>query len=199
MSHILTSEGLYFEFEEPERHNYSLKERAHALSHICRYTGHCKWFYPVSQHAVYVSYMVPEEDAPEGLGHDDSEAYLGDVSSPLKRLLPDYKCRETLVETAIAKKTGLRFPYPPSVKEADMRVLMTEKLYVMPKPAPGQPAVEWPGYEPYPNLKIRRIPIWMARLAYLDRHAEITEEGTWFQKLRIKLGLTPLVLLRPSK
>jgi hypothetical protein len=141
--------------------------------------------------------MVPDEDALEGLHHDDGEAYLGDVSSPLKKLLPDYKCREYTVEVSIARATGLRFPFPPSVKEADMRVLMTEKPVVMPKPRPGQEDVPWPDYKPYPNLKIRRIPIWMARLAYLDRHTEITKEGTWFQKFRLKVGLTPLVLLRP--
>lgn len=198
MSHILTNEGQYFEFEKPHEHKYKLKEIAHALSHICRYTGHCKWFYPVSQHAVVVSYMVPPWDALEALHHDDSEAYLGDVSSPLKQHLPAYKEMEHAVEAAIAEQLGLRFPYPSSVKVSDMRVLMTEKIYVMCKPAVDAPDVKWPPFEPYPNLKIRRMPIWMARLAYLDRHAEITKEGTWFQKFRIRVGLTPLILLRPS-
>lgn len=196
MSHILTIGGQYFEFLKPELHTFKLDETAHALSHICRYTGHCKKFYPVSQHAVIVSYMVPSEDSLEGLHHDDCESVLGDVSSPLKSHLPDYKAIEKSVEAEHASQLGLRYPYPPSVKLADMRVLMNEKMWVMPKPRADAPEVKWPDYAPYPGLKIKPMSPWMAKWAYLDRHAEITGEGTWFQLFRLRLGITPLTLLK---
>ena len=56
-----------------------------------------------------------------GLLHDASEAYLGDISGPLKRLpaFDGYREVEEHVERVIAAKYGLPFPYPPIVKVCD--------------------------------------------------------------------------------
>ena len=58
--------------------------------------------------------------------HDSSEAYLGDVHSGLKRLLPDYLAIEETWEGVIAKRFDLPFPYDPAVKRADLTLLATE-------------------------------------------------------------------------
>lgn len=195
MSRILTNAGVYFHLRSPEKHKYCVKEIAHALSHICRSTGHTKWLYTVAQHAVYVSYLVPPGDALEGLHHDDSEAYLGDVSSPLKALLPAYKSLELEVEQEIAGQLGLRFPFPGTVKLADMQLFLNEKRDVMATALEEEDEDQL--FKPFKGLKIRKLPIWAVKLAFLDRHAELTKEGTWFQLLRLKMSLTPLVLLKP--
>ena len=123
---ILLYSGNYFNFLQPETHNYLIRDIAHSLSLTNRYSGHTKYAYNVAQHSVLCSYLVPEEYALEALTHDASEAYLGDIASPLKQLLPEYKVIEAKVEAAIAKQYGLCYPFPYCVKEADMRMLRTE-------------------------------------------------------------------------
>lgn len=105
---------------------------AHALSLINRYTGHTVVPYSVAQHSVHVSNLVADEHALWGLLHDASEAYLGDVSRPLKSMLPDYKRLEEMVQRAIADRFALGWPIPAEVKAADNVALMAEKRDLMP-------------------------------------------------------------------
>lgn len=112
---------------KPEEYEYDIEEIALALSNICRYTGHVNSFYSVAEHSVLVSRIVPVEFALCGLLHDASEAFLGDVSSPLKKLLPEYKRIEERVEAAIARHFNLPFPYPEAVHQADKRMYWQER------------------------------------------------------------------------
>ena len=73
-------------FNEPFVPNiYSI---AYSLSFINRFTGHAG-AYSVAQHSILVAQHLPEEFKLSGLLHDATEAYLSDVSSPLKRLMPE--------------------------------------------------------------------------------------------------------------
>ena len=139
---IMTASGKYFDFLNPTQESIDINDIAHALSHLCRYTGHTREFLSVAQHSVMVSYHVPHECALAGLLHDATEAYVGDMSRPLKLLLPEYQEIEARVWAAIAKKFGIPENLPPEIKHADNVALMTERRDFMP-PHSGSAANEW--------------------------------------------------------
>lgn len=127
---ISTWSGRWFDILAPQDYEYDIEEIAHSLSNLCRYTGHTNGFYSVAEHSVLVSRLVPDNLALRGLLHDASEAFLGDVASPLKKLLPEYKAIERSVEQAIANYYGLPFPYPAAIKEADKKMYWQERQSV---------------------------------------------------------------------
>ena len=104
---------------------------AHALSLLCRYGGHVDRFYSVAEHCVLMSHAVSPEHALWALLHDATEAYVVDVPRPLKRSLPEYQVVEEKVMIAIAEKFGLSMPMPTEVKDADNRILLTERNMLM--------------------------------------------------------------------
>lgn len=109
-----------------------LSDISHALSMLNRFTGHSKCPYSVAQHSVMVSKLCAPEHALWGLLHDASEAYLGDIASPLKAMLPEYQKLEDHFQQTIAKAFYLPWPMPADVKHCDLRALMAEKRDLIP-------------------------------------------------------------------
>lgn len=137
---IMTASGQYYDFLNPDPDTFEIEDIAYALSNTCRYGGHCKPYYSVAQHCVYVSQLVPAEFALHGLLHDGSEAFVGDLPSPLKRLVGDeYKKLEKLAEDVIFEKFNV-VNTPEShriVKEADLIALRTERDVLLPEGSEG--------------------------------------------------------------
>jgi 5'-deoxynucleotidase YfbR-like HD superfamily hydrolase len=138
MTSVQTYSGEYLDLLAPHRCEFSLIDIAHALGNTCRFGGHVSQFYSVAQHSVLVSELVPHEHAWCALMHDAAEAFVGDIPSPLKDLLPDYHKIERRVHDAIRH----RFNVPPityPVKQADLVMLATERRDLM-----AEQTREWP-------------------------------------------------------
>lgn len=129
---IQTFTGKRFYPISPEPGDVVLDDIAHALSMLCRYGGHAHRFYSVAEHSVLMSRAVSPENALWALFHDAAEAYIVDVPRPVKQYLYNYKDIENGILTAIATRFDLPGNFPLEVKEADSRIMLTERAVVMP-------------------------------------------------------------------
>lgn len=84
---IETVSGKKFHLLTPRQEEIDIEDIAHALSMICRYTGHLKVHYSVAEHCVRVAEITPTGLKFAALLHDAAEAYVGDVNHPLKALM----------------------------------------------------------------------------------------------------------------
>ncbi len=112
---------------------------AHALSLMCRANGHIKHFYSVAQHCLNCS----REAEARGLSteiqlacllHDASEAYISDITRPVKRSLPQYLEFEEVLQNQIFDKFRLAHMAEEDflqVKEIDDCLLYYELLELM--------------------------------------------------------------------
>ncbi len=169
MSWIQTHSGLAFDLAHPSPEMVRIEDIAHALAHLCRFTGHARVFYSVAQHSILVSERCADEDALWGLLHDGSEAYIGDLAKPLKGLgeMTGYRELERRVGAAVSAHFGLASAMPESVRKADLGMLATEAQQLL-----GTPPRSWElGVEPYPDLGIEPLPPARAKQAFLERYA----------------------------
>nr|CAB4128429.1 COG1896 Predicted hydrolases of HD superfamily [uncultured Caudovirales phage] len=135
---FLTSTGIWFDLNAPDPQDVRIADIAWALANVNRFGGHvgaCS----VAVHSLnvmerfvrkfgYLRQSYPNA-ALHALLHDASEAYLGDVISPLKVLLPSYRELEARVQAAIWEAFELDAPDPQvaaAIKEADIDVYARE-------------------------------------------------------------------------
>src|SRR5262249_28036751 len=128
--------GAWFDFCSPAESPFVIEDIAQGLANICRYSGQCSRFYSVAEHSLLVSEVAVGFEF-EALLHDAAEAFVGDITRPLKQMLPEYKRIEREVETAVFRKFGIPSPLPIAVKNADLRVLAAEQRQIMPKGTDG--------------------------------------------------------------
>ena len=128
---ILTRSGRHVTLMNPDPEEIDIADIARGLSLECRFSGQCLDFYSVAQHSVLVSRIVTKEYALEALLHDASEAFIKDMPSPLKKLLPEYRRIERTLERVIRRKFGLSEKMSDPVHLADRILLATEKRDLM--------------------------------------------------------------------
>lgn len=130
----------------PEIDDINITDIAHALSNLCRFTGHTKRFYSVAEHsarmAEYALRLGQPNVAKYALLHDASEAYLCDLARPVKHLpqMEPYRTAEAVLQTCINAAFDLTDPPPMLLATLDEMFLYTEAATLMPT------ATTWPGY-----------------------------------------------------
>jgi hypothetical protein len=170
---IQTFTGKRLDLSPPEPSQIDIEDIAHGLSMLCRFNGQCTKFYSVAEHSVHVSYEIAPKLALVGLLHDAAEAYLGDVPSPLKGQLSQFKTFEKQMDKAVGEKFGIEYELfaGRELKKADVQLLIDEKAVVMvnvPEPWPsGAPEVK----------DTNRIKCWgpdEAKARFLERFGELS-------------------------
>lgn len=123
---ILLESGKFYSYLNPEKNDWTIEDIALSLSNLCRYSGQVGKFYSIAQHCYHVSYAIDQRYALDGLLHDGVEAFMVDVPTPLKVLLPDYKALEEKHEAELFSRFGLEYPMRPEVHKADREMLLAE-------------------------------------------------------------------------
>lgn len=141
---IETYSGEFFDYLDP--YAIDLGDIARALSYTARFGGHTERFYSVAEHALLVAKIAAHENAtgPERLAalhHDDHEAYLGDLPTPLKRLMGEgYTRMANLIDREVADLIGLpdvSVFHSDAVKRADWLALCVEAHLLKPSGGKG--------------------------------------------------------------
>ncbi len=142
MSHITTFSGEDFDPLHPDVAKIHITDIAHALSMMCRANGHFSRFYSVGQHCVNcaVEAQARSYSKKVQLGcllHDASEAYIADITRPVKPYLSNYMEIEERLQSLIYQKF---IPEPLSsedfaqIKQIDDLMLVCEFNTLMCKP-----------------------------------------------------------------
>ncbi len=109
---ILTFTNTLFYPLAPEEEEVKIEDIAHALSQMCRANGHFKTFYSVAQHSINCSQEARTRKLSQKIQlacllHDASEAYISDVTRPVKCHLAEYREIEHKLQQVIYAKFGI--------------------------------------------------------------------------------------------
>lgn len=140
---ILTHLGKRMNLLDPRPEDVCLEDIAYALARLNRFTGHADPSWSVGQHSLFCAELARLQGGSLELQrscliHDFAEAYLGDVSSPLKACISGYRSMEVLHFHAICKALGLSaeeewmHDHQPKVKAIDQRAFEIEVQTFMP-------------------------------------------------------------------
>ncbi|MGI5958108.1 MAG: NUDIX domain-containing protein [Massiliimalia sp.] len=163
---ITTYSKIHMNPLKPKPEDICSEDIAHALSQMTRANGHFPEFYSVAQHCL----ACAEEAKARGysdrvvlacLLHDASEAYLSDITRPVKGHLPSYLEIEKVLQKTIYIKylsSDLTSEEAQLVKNVDDTILYYEFLHYMgEKLMPKAPAVtQIPEFSSQPMVQVER-------------------------------------------
>lgn len=127
---IQTAGGLHFRLAAPD---FDLADISTGLGFSCRYNGQISRFYSIAEHSVLVADLMAAftgGDPMEGLLHDATEAYLTDVPSPFKQLLPDWQKLDKALDAKLREHFNLPAEKTAECKRADWLALFIEAYHL---------------------------------------------------------------------
>jgi len=138
---VVTYSGNVIDLFKPDPTLILLEDIAHGLSNICRWNGATKSFYSVAEHSVAVARHVSLGEQLAALFHDAEEAYWGDITRPVKAMLPS-KVIEAILNfrQVIFDKYGI-LPITEQINEADDKEIMWDYENLI-------KANKWEGWKP---------------------------------------------------
>lgn len=195
-TYIRTYSGAKYWPLDPRPEDVRLIDIAHSLANQCRFTGHTRKRYSIAEHVCRMAMWAAEGlDIPRCplwgpefhllpaymfaelvLHHDDPEAYLNDLSRPVKHSpqLAEYRNADAENEAVINKTFGLY--YSPAVskeiKDLDRRMLSTEQSQLM------RGSMSFPQSAPLP-IKLKCWGPARAKYTYLWLHFRFNGLGRW--------------------
>ncbi|MDO4621178.1 MAG: HD domain-containing protein [Lachnospiraceae bacterium] len=142
MSYITTVTGKHFDPVNVVPEDIDLQDIFHALSLLCRANGHVKYFFTVAQHSINCSLEAQARGYSKRvqlacLLHDAAEAYLSDITRPMKAGMKEYqKTEENLLRHIWDKYLDGRLSEEEyaQVFDIDDDMLAYEFLKLMPEP-----------------------------------------------------------------
>lgn len=136
---ILLRSGVYLDLADPDCARVSPIDIASGLRQL-RFSGQTPRPYTIAQHSLLVLRLVEPVAAEIGgengqalrrcaLLHDAAEAFIHDITRPLKSLLPDYREIEQQFEQRLFSQLGVVWNKPRReiVKRADLQALAIER------------------------------------------------------------------------
>lgn len=134
---ISTFHNHNFDPTAPTAEDICIEDIAHALSYICRANGHFREFYSVARHSLNCAYEVEARGFSKkiqllALLHDSAESYIGDLTRPLRRHIPEFTVYERRLQKLIYEKlatTDVTKEEAAAVKAADDSLLYHEFRY----------------------------------------------------------------------
>lgn len=152
--YMMTCSGRRFYFHDPDPASIDLYDIDFALRHLNRFTGHVG-SYHVATHSVAVMRCAIELGADEltiraALMHDAHEAFVGDISSPLKAAIgPAFAEIDRRAAQAVAQRFQIGEWYDHEiVHKADRMVTAAEALAFMGDRARVWAVDPWQSFEP---------------------------------------------------
>lgn len=133
---IQTMSGKSFHPFNPSKEEIVIEDIAHGLSNTCRFGGQCSHFYSVAQHCCLMAELVPRYARFWALMHDAAEAYIGDMPTPIKEGLPEFKQMEDKILDLIIEEFNIPITTHTHslVKKADRWLCAMEARKLMDRP-----------------------------------------------------------------
>lgn len=172
MSEILTYTRVMIDPIHPDPRLIRIRDIAHALSMLCRANGHFTSFYSVGMHSLNCAAEAQARGYSRRvqlacLLHDGSEAYLADVTRPVKKELPKYLEIEAPLQNVIWEKylgaplteeeNAQVFDIDDAVLWYEFAELMETKLSEDAPQLLSKPKIEFPGFRETEEAFLRRF------------------------------------------